>query len=313
MKRIKHIRIQGAALLIAGAVLSQSAGAVLIGNGVAGDGRWEVDVLAGGETTIGRLDPTGPIGLTDLIFEYFHYVDTGSGGVRLGTSATTAPTLQIDGSVLSSGSFAGTNGTIDWTAISSIAPGTSVYSTTLQFSSNNPFGDVRLTQYLDEDVFGFSNDVLVQLGTNGANDFNLLTIDQTDNVGVSHAATYNTAQGMAYIGWAADEFSDLRTRIVNGTQNYAIGGIVDTTSLPVIVGGDSRFPGAPAFGPADITSAIAFDLDPNATFASTIFTLGGAPSGTPPPPPDQVPAPASLWLLALGLTPLLRGARRRRR
>lgn len=74
------------------------------------------------------------------------------------------------------------------------------------------------------------------------------------------------------------------------------------------VTGDARFPGAPAWGPEDITSAIAFLFDPNAIFASTIFTLGGAPEGTPPPPPEDdepgtpaIPVPASLLLLGVGL------------
>ena len=40
------------------ASLSTVAQAVLINNGVAGDGRWEVDVLAGGESRTGNLDPT---------------------------------------------------------------------------------------------------------------------------------------------------------------------------------------------------------------------------------------------------------------
>jgi hypothetical protein len=90
---------------------------------------------------------------------------------------------------------------------------------------------------------------------------------------------------MTYIGWAADRFNDLRNTIGGAGVTYSIPGEVDTTDLPEIIGGDSRFPGLPAFGPADISSAIAFDLDPEATFASVIFALGGSLAGEPPPGP----------------------------
>lgn len=309
--------LTGTALLALGAA---PAAAINIDNGVAGDGRIVVDSLAGGETRTFNLDPTGATGLTEIVFDYFHYIDVGAdgGGVRLGSLATSGPTLTGAAEVSSSGSFLGQNGTIDWTAVSSIAPGSTVYQTTLSFSSNDPFGVVRVIQYLDEDVLGVSDDRLIVLGTPGGADFNLLTIDDDNDVGISHSASYLTAQGMDYIGWAADEFSDLRSAITGAGAAYSIAGVVDTGSLPDLgIGGDARFPGAQAYGPEDITSAIAFDFDPDATFASVIFALGGAPSGTPPPPPDddngnQVPEPASMLMFAAGLLGFAVSRRRRR-
>ena len=281
--------------------------AILINNGLVGDGRWEVDVLDGGESRTGNLDPTGPLGSTEVIFDYFHYVDVGAngGGVQLGNTTVTSPAaLTGPNQVSSAGNFAGANGLINWTTVSSIASGSPLYLTNLTFSSANPFGSVRLIQYLDEDVLGISDDHLVVIGTPGAADFQLLTVDNTDAVGVSHAATYLTAVGMAYTGWAADQFSELRSAITGVGAAYSIPGVVDTVDLPPIV--DPRFPGLPAFGPRDVTSAIAFDFNPNATTASVIFSLGGSPTGAPTPDPDGgvVPEPASLLLLGTGLAGL---------
>ncbi len=288
---------------------ASSAQAILISNGIAGDGFWQVDAGNGGESRTGNLNPSGAQGTTDVIFDYFHYVDVGAngGGVRLdSTTISQAATLTNPNEVTSAGSFAGANGTINWRAVSTIAPGSPIYQTALTFSSNTAFGTVRVIQYLDEDVLGVSDDRLVVIGTPGQADFQLLTIDDNNDVGVSHGANYLTATGMTYAGWAARQFSSLRGAITGPGESYSIAGNV--TGIPAIT--DARFPGAQVFGTLDITSAIAFDFDPNATLASVNFTLGGLPSGRPIPtcgepglPPCQtsVPEPAGLSLLGIGL------------
>jgi len=300
MKKKPMIIIASALLVIC---MTLPVSAVEISNGISGDGAWQVDVLSGGESRAGFLDPTGSLAATDVIYDYFHYIDVGGngGGFRLemGTPVLTGPNT-----VSSSGSFAGQNGAVDWTAESTIGPGSSLYITELNFTSENPFGNIQLIQYLDEDVLGADNDNLIVLGTPGAADFQLLTVDGDENVGVSHAATYDSPIGMTYEGWAAMPFSSLRSAITGAGASYSVAG--EITGISSIT--DPRYPGSPAYGSLDITSAIAFNFDPEATYASTIFSLGGSPDGTPspplPPPDNSIPEPATMLLLGAGLAVL---------
>lgn len=312
------LKLNQAAYALALAAFAGSAQAIFIDNGVTGDGFWQVDVQNGGESRNGNLDPTGSPGgttaATDVIYDYFHYIDVGAdgGAVQLGsTTVTTAAYASGANQVTSAGSFAGQNGTIFWTSVSSIAAGSPLYQTTLSFSSANPFGVVRISQYLDEDVLGAGDDNLVVIGTPGASDFQLLTIDGTNSVGVSHSAGYASATGASYIGWAADQYSALKTAITGAGAAYSIAGVVNTAALPPIV--DSRYPGNPAYGSRDITSAIAFDLNASATSASIVFALGGLPSGEAPPPVDPLPEPASVSLFGLGLAALNLARRKQRK
>lgn len=280
---------------------------ILIHNGIAGDGRWVVDVWDGGSTRYGAIDPAGPAGLTDVVFDYFHYVDVGAdgGAVRLDqTNVTTTATLIAPNTVRSAGWFYNQFGqVVEWMATSRIDPGSQVYQTRLDFTTSGIFGAIRVISYLDEDVYGFGDDHLIVLGS-GAN-VQLLTLDSSRDVGVAQAV-----QGLSnvqYLGWAADAFSDLVDAIQGSGASYSIAGVVDTTSLPPIT--DPRYPGSPAYGPRDITTAFAFDLAPGQSSASLIFALGGSPSGQPPMP--VIPEPGTMTLLAVGLLPPLLSLRKR--
>ncbi len=255
---------------------------ITIDNGVTGDGAWQVVVEPGGDSFSGILDPAGSIGPSDVIFNLSTLVDPGAdgGAVALSSSSITGFTLSAPGQVSSSGSFAGANGPVNWNSVSTIAPGSLTYQNTVTFTSAMPFGTLRVLCYLDEDVAGSSDDIMVPLGTPGQANFNVLTVDNTDNFGVAHAAGYLTATNATYIGWAADEYSDLINAIANQGTTYSIPGVIDTTSLPLIT--DARYPGRMVYGPNDITNAFAFDVTPTATTATIACSLGGLPTGQLP-------------------------------
>ncbi|MEJ5251970.1 MAG: hypothetical protein HPY54_16995 [Chthonomonadetes bacterium] len=265
-----------------------------------------MDVWDGGSTRYGAIDPAGAAGLTDVVFDYFHYVDVGANGgaVRLDeTVVTTTATLIAPNKVRSAGWFYNQfDQVVEWVATSWIDPGSQVYQTRLDFTTSGIFGAIRMISYLDEDVYSYWTNHLIVLGS-GAN-VQLLTLDSSENVGVAQAV-----QGLSnvqYLGWAADEYADLKNAIQGSGASYSIAGVVD---LPPIT--DPRYPGLPAYGPRDITTAFAFDLAPGQSSASLIFALGGSPSGQPPMP--VIPEPGTMTLLGVGLLPPLLSLRKRTR
>ena len=301
-KRSRVVMVAMASLIAC--FTTESASAVVISNGIVGDGLWQVDVREGGQTDVGNVDPAGPIGSTDVVFSYRHFIQVGSRfAFNMASFTSSAPTLTGTNEVTSSGSISGINDTIHWQSVSTIAADSQIYSTEMTFNSASPFGEVRLTQYLHESVAGASDNVLIQLGTPGADDFRLMNLDAVDDFGVSHGASYNDADGMNYLGWAAGSFPGLLNRITVGSQAFDVDGVV--SSFPATT--DGRHPGAPAWGPSEISSAIAFDFDPSATFGSVTFTLGGSIDGTLP---TAIPEPAtSSVLFVLGVGVLLRRRR----
>ena len=164
--------------------------AVEISNGVPESqvGHYRVDVTTGGETraafvTAARLASNDVIVGTDVVFDYFSYVDPGIDGDGFQLSS-----FQANGSdpvrdpgnpniVTSNGSFTGINqlganqpNTILWTAVSSIAPSGQVMNTRFTFTTANggALGPLRFLQYLDEDVNSSpGDDVFLPVGSAG--------------------------------------------------------------------------------------------------------------------------------------------------
>ena len=294
-----------ALLVVAGRAF---AAPVSISNGIAGDGRYQVVVDDAGDTFSVKLDPTGATPLQSIVGELQSYIDVGAdGGGTLLQLSSTAPAASTGlNQVTSAGAFVGQNGTIQWTAVSSIPPGTTAFVTTFSFTSSAPFGVVRFVSYLDGQV-GAGPNVLVESGMPGEIDFSLLTLDQTPNIGIGQTLLGGPFLNASYRGWSADQYHDLRDRIEGPGAAYSLSGVVNTTNLPAYV--DSRYPGLPAFGPADITEAMALDLSPTATTASITIDAFGIPANVPADPSaPSIPTLDRRGLAALALAFLLAGA-----
>jgi hypothetical protein len=257
-------------------------GSVTIDNGIPGlNGSWDVNVLQGGDTDVANLGVSDTVGRLDLVFSFATYVDVGANGAafKLDEPAANAnqPVLGANNTVTSSGQFPGVNGEIFWTSAARIPPGSQSYSVIVNFTSPQPFGALRVINYLDEDVLGSSDDRLILLNATTSPNFQLLTIDNVAGIGIAHTTAFQSAVNANYIGWAASDYPNLRDLITSATgAQYSIDGVIDPIDFPASV--DPRFPFSRAYGPSDATAAFAFDLNPSATSARVVFGLGGQPN-----------------------------------
>ena len=149
-------------------------------------------------------------------------------------------------------------------------------------------------------MVGAGNDVFFTRGSFAGNDLQLFTIDNAQGFGVSHSGALSNAQGLnnaSFSGWAVDNFNDMKPRLAAGTQSVSISGLFEAGVNPTT----NAFVGA-AFGPIDIVSVLAWSVDPNATSARIVTTLGGVPDiRVINPPNGNVPEASTLALLGLGL------------
>jgi hypothetical protein len=254
----------------------------LIDNDVPQDvpGFFSAQPRAGGELTTGTSGITAE-GRTQtfinqsVIFNFLNYIDVGADGTALSLSNTTItlpPTLVAPDLVASEGNFLGNNGeTVNWRVESRFDNGVSSFINTLTFTGTAPLGDIRYINYLDEDVLGVTDDLLYTRGTPGQADFRIYTVDGAERFGFSQAGIYTPGPGLqnaTYAGWTADQFPALNTAILGPGTQYTIAGNINTTALP-----QSNDPAlGTIFGPNDVTTALAWDFDPNATTA-TITTF----------------------------------------
>ena len=216
----------------------------------------------------------------DLIFDYDSYVDVGAGGIILGdTTITMVPTLIGPASVQSAGTFTGSGGnTIEWITTTTLTGDLDIETIHEFRARTGTLGNIRLQRYLDEDVDdSVGDDVLIVRGSAAAGDLELFTIDNTEVYGLSHGGAYAAGLSNAtFIGFAADEYSELQTDIENGTATYELDGNINTVNLPPF---NHPVVGA-GFGPRDITSSLAWDVDPTATEAVIRTGFGGEPDDT---------------------------------
>lgn len=316
-------------LLLVALVLSAPAqAAVTIDNDLATStlGYLAINVDNAGESREGYITGQGTPSNTlfenqEVIYDYYTYLDTGTGGGRLSASVTVPAALTGDDEVTSSGSFTGSgNNSIDWQAVSVIEDDGELMTTTYTFTAQSgTLGLIRLYQYLDEDVLGSGNDVFFTRGSTAGLDLQLYTIDNAEAIGISHSGALSIGQGLQnamFAGYAACTYNNMQPAIIAGTQSVNSTGSLcaSLASNPI-----NHPEVGPALGPVDVVSVMAWDVDPDAATATIISTLGGVPDITdlpPPPPSDMVPVPAlsTVGLVLLGFLMLLMvGIRRHNR
>ncbi len=206
----------------------------------------------------------------DYIFAYQTYVTTADGILSLEETTITQPATLIANDVVESrGTFDGPNGTVEWIATSSFINGVARLDTRLELDAgDNALGDIRVISYLDEDVEGIDDDILVTTGTPGEADFRAFTIDGVRRFGFSQGGFYaedgENLVNATYDGWAADQFNELQTQIVADTQTYSIAGDIDLTDLPRST--DIDF--GTRYGPADVTTAFSWTTNAAASTAA---------------------------------------------
>jgi hypothetical protein len=249
-------------------------------------GVFDTRVTAAGNTRFYEDDITA-------IFEFANLVDVGSDGAgeRLGdsffddTNVVTQPAIPVNGGVLSSGSLQGLNGRINWSVFTVFEPGTTRLSQAVTFSSDAPLGTLRYYNYLDQSL-GFSGlqDILAQIGTPGQPGFELATVDTEDRVGFAQGGVYVPGPGLAnaaFEGFLANEFIELRPALINPftPPPFSLTGVL-TGSPPLPSFVDPVL--GPVLGPENIVTALAWQVDPNATTAviTTTLRLVATPLGT---------------------------------
>lgn len=252
-------------------------------------GQFAINVGNGGGSGFGGVTAQGKTQLftnADFIFDFRNFVDVGSDGGAIslaGTTISSQAALVADDVVISSGSFAGQNGTINWKAETRIEDGSSVVQTTITFTSASALGNLRFVNYLDEDVLGPSDDILDAVGTPGQPGFQAFTLDNAERVGFSQGGVYTPGSQLVnatYNGWAADQYSELVNAITGAGTSYSIAGNIDTGSVPPF--NDPAL--GQVFGPRDVTTAFAWSVNPSATTATitTFLILVEQDPGTGP-------------------------------
>lgn len=312
--RALALRLLPTAALLTAAPL---ASALVIDNDIASGtlGHWSVDVTTGGESreanlTANRL-ASGDTYDEDVLFDYFTYVDIGMGSAFRLSGST--PTSTGDDEVTSSGSFAGSLGnTINWTAVSSIADGSTTMQTAFGFegSAGSLLGDIRLFQYMDEDVEGSSDDVFFTRGDASTLDLELFTVDDTEVYGVSHSGALDGSQGLvnaAFAGWAGCEYNDMKPAISGSTQSVSsTGELCGDLATAVFSHPDV----GTAYGPIDVVSVLAWDVNADQSSAQIITTIGGIADISDIPDDPTIPEPSSLLLVLAGALGLRLRSRR---
>lgn len=259
-------------------------------------GHWSVDVFTGGQSRFARItaerDASNDIYTEDVLFDYYSYIDIGQPGSAIQLNGTPAAQDPADSdSVSSTGSFIGENGnTVNWKVTSSIPDNEALMVNKFFFSTDDdgPLGRIRLLQYMDEDIESVSDDVFFTKGTLGGRNLELFTVDNLEVYGVSHSGAFDIVSGLensTFVGWAADIYNQMKPKISGSGQPLSPEGVID--NLPTF----NHSTLGTVFGPRDIVSVLAWDVDKDANSATVVTTLGGLPNIGSIFEPPELPQP----------------------
>ncbi len=262
-------------IIISLAIMVQSLLAVTITNDlpISEAGYLSVNVGNAGETR--NVTITAKVGDNNttrgIVYDYFTYLQVGQNVFRL-SSKTNNTYTNGDNSVISEGEFTGSLGnTIEWKCISTIEPNSKIFRNDFSFKTqdgNGSLGEIKLYQYLDEDVFTTAN-IFFTRGDYCHSNLELFTINPGNSVGISHGGDYFTSENSHFLGWAMDRYNAMKGRIVSGNQQVLRSGFLYQTGKynhPIY---------GETYGVWDIVSVLAWEVDENSTSAEITTTLGG--------------------------------------
>jgi PEP-CTERM motif len=273
----------------------------------------DANVARGGYYRGMRLTPTGGSAPVSVGYEVglAYSVNGGVWNILPGSNGLT-PT--VSGSqLLSNGVLTGANGAVNWTATTQWV-GSSL-QTSYGFTSALPVGDLRFAHYVDNDVVGVSDDILVVKGSTAGGDLDLSTYDDNLDIGLGTLPDL-AGNNMTYLGWSAGTYSaGLNSGTVGRLNDSSAGGLA-TFSLAGSVTGlspisDLRFPGLPVYGTADVIIGQFYGCNPALETCGFTAKTTGLPNLSQPSGGGVAPEPGTLALLGLGGVAVLLKRRRK--
>jgi len=213
---------------------------------------------------------------SNMINEYRVIYKAGATGSVLPLADTTTQHTweHSDGSKISSGSFQGPNGIINWRSVSVMVPGTDFHVTKYSLNSTSPFGNVKLGVYADIDIGSQANQNTLIVGGTG-HSRRLMVADGTDpNVGV--AIGVRSMKNAWYNGYLA---IDPRVSGANGNVLDADQMVGISDHLQSFTPDQVTYPGTTGVGPNDIAITQSVKLKHSAKLATFEITQVAAPDG----------------------------------
>jgi hypothetical protein len=256
-------------------------GTFQLDNGINGPRRFEVIVPSAGGTSSAAVYPAPQVTSNfDLVSDFTPFVQLGATGsarelALFGNNLVTF--IAQTGTVRSTGSFTGPNGTINWVSEARLPAGSQRYENTTTFTSAAAFGAVRYISLMDASVV----DRAAALNP-GTPDFNFVYFNDdqsTSSTGIAHGIAQNRLVNASYAGWVMRRANNLFSNITDpARETFSLAGVIDPS---IITTSDPRLPGVTAYrifnDSSEPATAFAVDLNANATSATIVTYLTAYP------------------------------------